>query len=126
MYWQARSAALTVRPVAGRFMNEIAWNSVVTPAEISRRSKVANANGAGTVGTRAYGHAVAEEFNGSSSVVRYQQFASDLNILAATPVIEGDAADYAADAAHAARIHVDHRARRVRVRCAAVKPPTAN
>jgi hypothetical protein len=28
-------------------MNEMAWNSVVTPAETNRRSKVAKASGAG-------------------------------------------------------------------------------
>ena len=44
--WPARPP-LTERPVLGRFINEIAWNSVVTPAAIRRRSKVVKASGSG-------------------------------------------------------------------------------
>jgi hypothetical protein len=54
-------------------------------------SILANANGVGTDGARAYGHGVAEEFDGDSAFVRYQQFSSELNILSATPVLDGGA-----------------------------------
>jgi hypothetical protein len=54
-------------------------------------SILANPSGAGTIGARAYGHAVVEQFDGSSSVLRYQQFSSDANVLGATPVLDGGA-----------------------------------
>jgi hypothetical protein len=50
---------------------------------------LANATGTGTVGARAYGHGVAEEFNGNSAFVRYQQFSSELSGITAEPVLEG-------------------------------------
>lgn len=55
-------------------------------------SILANPSGAATVGDRAYGHAVVEQFDGSGSVLRYQQFSGDLNLLGATPLLDGGAA----------------------------------
>jgi hypothetical protein len=54
-------------------------------------SILANPSGAATLGDRAYGHAVVEQFDGSGSVLRYQQFSGDINLLGATPVLDGGA-----------------------------------
>ena len=54
-------------------------------------SILANPSGAATLGARAYGHAVVEQFDGANSVLRYQQFSGDANVLSATPVLDGGA-----------------------------------
>ncbi|HJZ49615.1 MAG TPA: hypothetical protein VKE41_20700 [Roseiflexaceae bacterium] len=55
-------------------------------------SILANPSGAATLGARSYGHGVVEQFDGANSVLRYQQFSGETNVLGATPVLDGGAA----------------------------------